>query len=126
MALKKAQWSNSLRRICLNHHDGSELEALRHRVRELEAKEDEWFKSEDAALRLAALVESADDAIIGKTTTGIVQTWNPGAERLYGYSAEEMAGREMLLLIPADRLDEEAFILERIRRGERVNHFDTV
>ena len=72
------------------------------------------------------MVRSADDAIIGKTIDGVVQTWNPGAERLYGYSATEMIGREMAILLPPDRPDEEASILERIGRGERVEHFDTV
>jgi two-component system cell cycle sensor histidine kinase/response regulator CckA len=77
-------------------------------------------------MRLAAMVHSADDAIIGKTIRGIVQTWNPGAERLYGYSAEDMIDRDMTILLPPDRSDEEAFILNRIARGERVDHFDTV
>ena len=72
------------------------------------------------------MVQSADDAIIGKTIMGVVQTWNPGAEALYGYSAEDMAGRDMTILLPPDRSDEEAFILSRIARGERVDHFDTV
>ena len=72
------------------------------------------------------MVQSADDAIIGKTITGIVQTWNPGAERLYGYSAEDMIDQDMTILLPPDRSDEEAFILDRIARGERVDHFDTV
>jgi PAS domain S-box-containing protein len=56
------------------------------------------------------MVQSADDAIIGKTIRGIVQTWNPGAERLYGYSSEDMVGRDMMILLPPDRSDEEAFM----------------
>ncbi len=103
-----------------------ELKRLRQRNAELEAREALWLTSEDATLRLHALVHSADDAIIGKTTAGVVQTWNPGAERLYGYAASEMIGRDMTILLPPDRADEESFILERIGRGERVNHFDTV
>ena len=99
---------------------------LQRRVAEFEAKESAWRDLEEEALRLSALVQSADDAIIGKTTKGIVQTWNPGAERLYGYSAEEMIGRDMTVLLPPDRSDEESQILERIGRGERVEHFDTV
>jgi two-component system cell cycle sensor histidine kinase/response regulator CckA len=110
----------------LDHEHSTELEALRCRVRELEAKEAGWVRTEDAALRLHAMVQSADDAIIGKTTTGIVQTWNPGAERLYGYKSDDMVGRDMTILLPADRADEEAYILERIAHGERVDHFDTV
>ena len=85
-----------------------------------------WLQTEDNATRLAAMVQSADDAIIGKTIKGIVQTWNPGAERLYGYTSEDMVDRDMTILLPPDRSDEEGFILDRISRGERVDHFDTV
>jgi len=79
-----------------------------------------------AAERLAAIVDSSTDAIISKTVTGIVQTWNPGAERLYGYLAQEMIGRPMSLLLPPDRAGEEEEILARISRGEGVDHFETV
>ncbi len=72
------------------------------------------------------MVQSADDAIIGKTIGGVVQTWNSGAERLYGYSSEDMVDRDMTILLPPDRSDEEALILARIARGERVDHFNTV
>jgi PAS domain S-box-containing protein len=106
--------------------DHTELEALRHRIRELEADEAKWLQAEDNAMRLAAMIQSADDAIVGKTIRGIVQTWNPGAQRLYGYSSEDMVDRDMTILLPPDRSDEEAFILDRIARGERVEHFDTV
>jgi PAS domain-containing protein len=67
-----------------------EQDHLERRVAELEVKESLWREAEEESLRLSALVQSADDAIIGKTTKGIVQTWNQGAERLYGYSAAEM------------------------------------
>ena len=110
----------------MNHQGMSEVEALQARNRELESDEAKWVQAEDTSTRLFAMVQSADDAIIGKTITGIVQTWNPGAERLYGYSAADMIGREMTILLPSDRGDEELFILERIARGERVDHFDTV
>jgi PAS domain S-box-containing protein len=110
----------------LGHDDAAELEALLYRIQVLQAKESVWLEAEDSALRLAAMVQSADDAIVGKTITGIVQTWNPGAERLYGYSSGDMVGRDMTVLLPPDRADEEAYILERIARGERVSHFDTV
>jgi PAS domain S-box-containing protein len=80
---------------------------------------------EDRA-RLAAIVESSDDAIIGKTLQGIITSWNEGAERLFGYTADEMIGQPVSRLIPADRLDEEPDILARLRRGERVKHFETV
>jgi PAS domain S-box-containing protein len=75
---------------------------------------------------LAAIVESSDDAIASKTLEGIVTSWNRGAERLFGYTAGEMIGRSITILIPADRADEEPAILERVRRGERVDHYETV
>jgi two-component system cell cycle sensor histidine kinase/response regulator CckA len=81
---------------------------------------------EERAGQLAAIVESAEDAIVSKTVDGTILTWNAGAERIYGYTAEEIAGKPMTLLLPDDRLNEETEILERIRRGERVEHFETV
>jgi PAS domain S-box-containing protein len=77
-------------------------------------------------LRLAAIVESSEDAIIGKDLNGIVQSWNSGAEQLYGYSREEMRGRPMNVLVPSDRFGEEASLLRAIQAGERVRHFETV
>ena len=73
-----------------------------------------------------ALVASSDDAIISKTLTGMVTSWNAGAQKIFGYSAEEMLGKPMLRLFPSDRLDEETFILEKILEGEQVDHFETV
>jgi PAS domain S-box-containing protein/putative nucleotidyltransferase with HDIG domain len=75
---------------------------------------------------LAAIVESSDDAIVSKSLDGTILSWNPGAERLYGYSADEMRGRPISLLSPADRSDEMPAILERIRRGELIKHYETV
>jgi PAS domain S-box-containing protein len=83
-------------------------------------------RAEEARERLAALVDSSDDAIISKTLDGTIKTWNRGAERVFGYSSAEMAGKPMLLLIPPDRVNEESEILARIRRGESVEHFETV
>lgn len=80
---------------------------------------------EHAASHLAAIVEASEDAIISKTLESRVLTWNSAAERIYGYSAEEARGRHMTFLLPADRPDEETAILQRIRRGERVEHFET-
>ena len=82
--------------------------------------------SVDAAQRLAAIVESSDDAIISKDLNGIVASWNKGAERLFGYVAQEAIGKSIVFLIPLDRQHEETEILERIRRGERIKHFETV
>jgi PAS domain S-box-containing protein len=84
------------------------------------------FNVEEATAHLAAIVESSEDAIISKTLEGVILTWNAGAVRVYGYPAAEMIGRPMTLLLPADRADEEKEILERIRRGERVEHFETI
>jgi PAS domain S-box-containing protein len=75
---------------------------------------------------LAAVADSSDDAIISKDLDGIIATFNEGAERLFGYKAEEVVGRPVTILIPADRQDEEPEILARIRRGERVHHYETV
>jgi two-component system sensor kinase FixL len=82
--------------------------------------------SRDEALgRLAAIVESSDDAIVGKTLDGIVTDWNRAAETIFGYSADEIIGRPISTIVPPDRLEESAAILERIRRGERIEHFET-
>jgi PAS domain S-box-containing protein len=79
-----------------------------------------------ASRRLAAIVESSDDAIVSKDLDGIVTSWNGGAHRVFGYTAEEMIGRSITALIPSDRHDEERSILEQIRRGERIDHYETV
>jgi PAS domain S-box-containing protein len=75
---------------------------------------------------LAAIVESSDDAIISKTLEGVITTWNKAAERILGYTAQEMIGRSILTLIPPDRADEEQLIIARIRSGQRVEHYETV
>jgi two-component system NtrC family sensor kinase len=82
--------------------------------------------SEQANADLAAIVQSADSAIISKDLCGNVLTWNPGAERIFGYSAEEMIGRNITALIPADRIDEEAGIHATFLRGETTSHLETV
>ncbi|HSY19528.1 MAG TPA: PAS domain S-box protein, partial [Candidatus Acidoferrales bacterium] len=83
-------------------------------------------RAEAAAARLAAIVQSSDDAIIGKNLDGIVTSWNAGAENLFGFAADEMVGQPILRLIPPERHHEEADILARVRRGESVRHLDTV
>lgn len=75
---------------------------------------------------LSALIDSSEDAIVSKTLDGIVTTWNRGAEKIFGYSTAEMVGRPITTIIPPDRLAEETMILTRLRRGERVDHFQTV
>ena len=83
-------------------------------------------RSEEAALRLAAIIESSDDAIVGKGLDGIITSWNGGAERIFGYFAEEIIGKSIMLLIPPDHQKEETSIMDRIRRGQRVEHYQTV
>jgi PAS domain S-box-containing protein len=83
-------------------------------------------RAEEATQRLASIVDSSDDAIISKDLDGIITSWNKGAERIFGYVAEEVIGKPVTILIPQDRQDEEPFILQRIRRGERVDYYETV
>ena len=76
--------------------------------------------------RLFAVVDSSDDAIISKTLDGTISAWNHGAEKVFGYSEAEIVGKPLLMLLPPERIDEEADILARIQRGESVDHFETV
>ena len=86
----------------------------------------EFKKAEHAALQLAAIVESSDDAIVSKDLTGIVTSWNKAAERIFGYKAEEIVGRSILLIIPPELQGDEPKILSRMQAGERIEHFETV
>lgn len=81
---------------------------------------------DEASLWLAAIVDSSDDAIVSKDLDGIITSWNAGAQRLFGYTARETIGRPVTMLMPEHRKEEETRLLERIRRGERVEHFETV
>src|SRR5215216_5124205 len=83
-------------------------------------------QGEQASSRLAAIVESSDDAIIGKTLDGIVTSWNRGAQKIYGYSTEEIVGKPIFVLVPPDRYNEIPNILEKVRRGEHIEHYETV
>jgi PAS domain S-box-containing protein len=83
-------------------------------------------KMEELRFRLAAIVDSSDDAIIGRTLEGVITSWNRGAEQIFGYSAEEAVGKSMALLLPPGARDEQSHILEQLARGERIEPFDTV
>jgi PAS domain S-box-containing protein len=83
-------------------------------------------RAEENRARLAAIIESSEDAIVSKTLDGVILSWNAGAERLFGYAAVEAVGQPVTLIIPPERLGEEHIILNKLRRGERVQHFETV
>jgi len=84
------------------------------------------LKADKAIGLLAAIVDSSEDAIVSKTLEGVITSWNAGAERLFGYTASEAVGQHISLIIPVNRRDEETVIIERIKRGERIEHFETV
>ncbi len=83
-------------------------------------------RAEQVGQLLASIIESSDDAILSKTLDGMIITWNRGAERLFGYTAEEVVGKSVTILIPQNRHDEEPKILERIARGERIEYYETI
>ncbi|MFH1442301.1 MAG: PAS domain S-box protein, partial [Candidatus Omnitrophota bacterium] len=83
-------------------------------------------KIEEELFKLAAIVESSEDAIIGKTLEGIIISWNKGAERIYGYTQDEVKGKNISIIIPPDRLNEITEILKKIKQGEKVEHFETL
>lgn len=84
------------------------------------------WREEELRFRLAAVVEYSDDAIVTKSPEGIIRTWNRGAERIFGYTADEVIGKSIYILFPPDRMDEEPRIIERFTRGERIEHYETV
>jgi len=142
--LNERYWSGELRHICKGGNevivdsrmqllsDNTVLEANRDvtQVKALNIQQEtlllELRQSEQRLRWLASIVESSDDAIISKSLDGIVTSWNRGAERIFGHTAEEAIGQPITIVIPQDRQDEERAILTRIRRGERIDHFETV
>jgi PAS domain S-box-containing protein len=103
---------------------------LAHTARELELEVDERKRAQEASRAsqqlLQGIVESSDDAIISKRLDGVITSWNPAAQRLFGFTAQEAIGQPMQILIPQERLHEEPAILAKIARGESVDHFETV
>src|SRR5262249_36063293 len=83
-------------------------------------------RSYETQARLAAIIDSSDDAIISKSLDSTILSWNQGAQRLFGFSAEEAVGQSILMIIPPDRAGEEDMILSRLRAGERIGHYETV
>ena len=131
------RWSGELRHTCKDGRqvivdsrmqllgDGTVLEVNRD-VTEHKRIEAELRDSEQRLRYLASIVESSDDAIVSKNLDGIITSWNSGAERVFGYTAQEAIGQPITIVIPQNRQDEERTILSRIRRGERIDHFETV
>jgi PAS domain S-box-containing protein len=101
------------------------IESVRLRTR-IEQELGGRIRAEEGSRQLAAIVESSEDAIISKDLNGHILSWNAGAERIFGYKGEEVIGKPVLILMPPERQNEEPGILERIRRGERIEHYETV
>src|SRR4029453_16396535 len=126
----KRYWAGELHHICKEGREvivDSRMQLLGDDT-VLEVNRDvTQFKALEQRLRsVAAIVESSDDAIVSKNLDGVIANWNKGAERVFGYSAEEAIGQPITIVIPKERLHEEHEILTRIRRGERIDHFETV
>jgi len=105
--------------------DGTVIEVNRD-VTDRKQIEAALYERDEQLQQLASIVQSSDDAIVSKNLDGIITSWNKGAERIFGYTAEEAIGQPITIVIPQDRQDEERTILTRIRRGERIDHFETV
>ena len=130
-------WSGQLRHICKDGHevlvdsrmqllgDDTVLEVNRD-ITQINQIGAELRETQQGLNWLASIVESSDDAIVSKNLDGIITSWNRGAERVFGYTAEEVIGQPITIVIPVDRRSEERDILTRIRRGERIDHFETV
>ncbi|HEY7416929.1 MAG TPA: MEDS domain-containing protein, partial [Ktedonobacteraceae bacterium] len=112
-----------LQTISLLQQQANTFEAELAQGKEVEGR---LRRSEEASYRLAAIVESSDDAIVSKTLDGIITSWNAAAERLFGYSSEEAVGKHITLIIPPELYSEEEEIISKLRRGIRIEHFETV
>jgi PAS domain S-box-containing protein len=133
----KRYWSGELRHTCKDGRevtvesrqqllsDGTVIEVNRD-VTEQRRIEAELYNRDVELRRLASIVQSSDDAIVSKNLDGIITSWNKGAERVFGHTAEEAIGQPITIVIPKDRHSEESEILARIRRGEPTDHFETV
>jgi PAS domain S-box-containing protein len=133
----EGHWSGELRHVCQDGREvvvdsrmqvfgGDTVLEVNRDVTERKRIEAALRESEQRLRWLAAIIESSDDAIVSKNLDGIITSWNSSAERVFGYTAEDAIGQPITIVIPQDRLDEERTILTRIRRGERIDHFETV
>ncbi len=100
--------------------------ALNQSMQEFEEAEEMPQVTDAVAALLSAIVDSSHDAIVSKTLEGVITSWNRGAEEIFGYTAEEAVGKHITLIIPPERLAEEDYVLGKIRRGEKVDHFETI
>jgi PAS domain S-box-containing protein len=125
-AYLNAQIERDARALAVLTVSKDDLTELRAAVRREVAGMSHHEQRDQDASHLAAIVQSSDDAIVGSTLEGIVESWNPAAERIYGYSAEQMIGRPIWTLVPSDRHNEMPEVLRKVRRGEAVGHFETV
>jgi PAS domain S-box-containing protein len=130
-------WSGELHHVCKNGREvtvdsrmqllgGDTVLEVNRDVTDRKQIEVALYESEQRLRMLASIVESSDDAIVSKNLDGIITSWNRGAERVFGYTAEEAIGQPITIVIPHDRQGEEREILTRIRRGERIDHFETI
>lgn len=131
------RWSGELHHTCKDGRevivdtrmqllgDDTVLEVNRD-ITERKRVEAELRDTEQRLRYLGSIVDNSDDAIVSKNLDGIITSWNKGAERIFGHTAEEAIGQSITIVIPADRLSEEREILTRVRRGERIDHFETV
>jgi PAS domain S-box-containing protein len=101
------------------------MNRMQEQLLALQSDNDKLQLASEASALLAAIVESSDDAIISKTLDGCIRSWNAGAERIFGYRADEAIGKPMTLIIPSELLEEERQILEKLRHGQRIRHFET-
>jgi PAS domain S-box-containing protein len=127
LQLANVELQDSRRAACNLMEDALQARQLVEKLNtELRNEITERKQAEKAEQRLAAIIESSDDAIISKDLNGIITSWNYGAEQIFGYRDKEMIGKPVTVLIPTERHDEEPVILDRIRRGERIEHYETM
>lgn len=133
--IPKMRESSTVKRSSIGQPAANDAASAVHKLAGVESASEQQAAQKDAKQRrqiqetaslLSAIVESSDDAIISKTLAGIITSWNKGAERLFGYTADEAIGQPITIVIPQNRLAEEPEIIRRIQVGERVEHLETI